>query len=341
MQMGQLLKLIVAGLALAAFSSSSHYQLQSYGINSGGTNSSSSSNYSLQGRAGEIGGSTPGSTSYSAKNTSEQTQQASVPPAPSVDNGSGTYSNKLHIVVNNSANPSDATFAIAISSSSGCASPSYIQADGTSGSSQVWQSYSSWGGSSGTYATGLSSTTTYYFCVAASEGKFTNSAFGPSANATTASAASISFSVSPNSYAFGTLTPGSVSTSSTISFTFTTSAANGGTIYISGDSTGLQSPSNSNYTIQVSPPGTGDLDSSNEGYGLQSTGATSLTAQSPYSSGSNIVGSIYTTFQPLYTASAPVASGSATAVVKAKSQITDPSGTDYASTLTFVAAASY
>lgn len=337
---GSLFASLVGALFIAALPSSTHYQLKDYGVNSGSTNSSSGSTYRLQGATGELGGGSTGSQ-YVSKSSSIEAQQASVPPAPTVSNGSGAYYNKLQVTIINTANPSDATFAIQESTQSNFSSVSYVQADGTLGSSIVWQNYSSWGGISGITVTGLSASTTYYFRVSAQEGKFTASAFGPSANSTTASnSPSITFSVSPNSIGLGNLTPGSIITGSTINFTFTTNATNGGAIYISGDSTGLLSPSNSNYTIAVSAP-SGNLDSLNEGYGLQSTGASSLTAQSDYTNGGNIVGAITTSFKQLYTASSPVASGSATAVVKVKSQLTDPPGSDYANTLTFVAAASY
>lgn len=140
----------------------------------------------------------------------------------------------------------------------------------------------------------------------------------------------------------GSLLAGSVVTSpSTISLTFATNAANGGTIYMAGQNTGLVSASSSNYNIHVSPP-SGDLSSLSEGFGLQALTASSpLAIQSPYNGSGNVVGAVYTTFQPVFAATSLVTSGTATATLLAKSSISTPSATDYQDTLTFVASASY
>jgi len=341
MNIGQVLGILIGGLFFGAFSSSSHYQLQSYGVNSGATNSSTSTTYSAQATTGEISGQATTGPTYKTFSTSVQTEQASVPPAPTVDNGTSTYYNKLHFVLNNTANPSDSTFAVAISttiSGSTCTSPSYIQSDGTSGATVLWQNYTAWGGAGGSFAVGLLPSTTYYFCVAAQEGKFTASALGADGTATTVNP-SLTFSVSPNPVNMGNLNAGSVITSPTITFGYTTNAANGGFIYMAGSKTGLVSPYNGNYNIHVTPPSQ-DI-TSIEGAGLQATGTASLVAQTPYNNTGNTVGAFFTTFQPLFIASAPVTTGSPTAVVLARALSTTPAGSDYTVTLTFVAAASY
>ncbi len=342
MHRGLLAGFLLGGFVFGSFSSSTHYKLQSYGVNSGGTNSSASATYTARAAAGEISGQSTSGPTYKNFSGSTQAAQASVPPAPSVDNGSSTYYNKLHFVITNTANPSDATFAVAISttiSGTTCTSPSYIQASGASSSTIVWQNYTTWGGAGGTFATGLLPGTTYYFCVAAQEGKFTASALGPDASVATVSP-SLTFSVSPSPINMSNLNAGSIITSPTITFSYTTNAANGGFIYMAGSQTGLVSSSNSNYNIHVTPPSQ-DLASINEGSGLQATGTASLIAQSPYTSTGTTVGAFFTTFQPIFIANAPVTTGSPTAVVLAKAQVTTPAGTDYTDTLTFVAAASY
>ena len=336
----------LAALAIAfnfaAFSSSSTYQLRSYGVNSGGTNNSSSTSYSLQAGTGEVGGNATSGSTLQAKTGSIETQQASVPGAPTLDNGGGTYSNKLNFVINASGNPSDTTYVVAVSTTSSFTVTNYVQADGTLGSSQVFQTYALWGGSSGTLAIGLTPSTTYYFKVAAMQGKFTATGFGPYASlATSATSSTLSFSVTPNNVSMGSLSAGSVVNGpSNISFTFTSNGAFGGTVYAAGSDTGLRS-STSAYTIQIAP-GSGDLSTLSEGFGLQGLSASSpLSIQSPYNGSSNVVGSIYTTFQPLFSATSTINSGTASATVKAKASATTPAAQDYTETLTFVAAASY
>jgi hypothetical protein len=336
----KLLGLVSLLVNFAAFSQSTNYQLNNYGVNAGGTNSSSSTTYSLNGAAGELGSSASGAATYQTKSGSIEAQQANVPGAPTLSNGSGTYYNKLNFIIDTQNNPSDTTYVIAVATDAGFSSTQYVQADGTLGSSQVFQDYTSWGGGSGTLAIGLSSSTRYWFKMAALQGKFTESAFGPSANEITAAPA-LSFSLSPSTLNMGNLTAGSVITGpSDISFTFSTNATFGGTVYLAGSNTGLHSAATS-HTIDVSPP-SGNLTSMNEGFGLQGlTASAPLVIQSPYDGTSNTMGSIYTTFQPLFTSSSAVVGGSATSTVKAKASATTPAANDYSVTLTFVAAASY
>jgi hypothetical protein len=95
------------------------------------------------------------------------------------------------------------------------------------------------------------------------------------------------------------------------------------------------------HTLQVTPP-SGDLGSLSEGFGAQSASANGgVSAQSPYSSSGTVVGTIYTSFVPLYSASSSVSSSTETLNLKARSSTTTPAATDYTDTLTFVAAANY
>jgi hypothetical protein len=332
---------LVVSLNFAAFSSSSSYELRSYGVNSGGTNSASSSNYSLQAGTGEIAGSETGGPTYKIKSGSIETQQSNVPGAPTLSNGGGTYTNKINFIVNTSSNPSDTTYVVAVSTTSNFTVTNYVQADGTLGGGQVFQTYTQWGGASGTDAIGLSSGTTYYFKMAAMQGKFTATGFGPSANSTTATPA-LSFSLTPNTLNMGNLPPGSVIDSpSDISFTFSTNASFGGSIYMSGSNTGLVSATAGNYNITIAGA-SGNLSSLSEGFGLQGLTASSpLAIDVPYDGTSNTVGAIYTTFKPVFSSTSSVSTGTATARLKAKSSAATPAATDYTNTLTFIAAASY
>ncbi len=327
-------------LSLASFSASNNYKLNNYGVNSGGSNSTASSTYKANVATGEVSGGSTGATTYTTKSGSIEAQQANVPGAPTLDNGSGTYYNKIKFTLDTQNNPTDATYVVQVATNSGFSSPQYVQANGTLGSSQVWQTYTQWGGFSGTFATGLTPNSHYWFRVAAMQGLYTATAYGPSANATTANP-SLSFSVSPNSESFGRLNAGSITNGpSNLSFTFSTNAAFGGTIYMSGSATGLTSTISS-HTVAVTPP-SGDLGSLSEGFGFQGLSASSpLAIQSPYDGSSNTVGAIYTTYQPAFSSTAPVSSGTASAKLMAKTSATTPAANDYTVTLTFVAAASY
>jgi hypothetical protein len=326
------------GLLMAAsVPTSGTYQLNTYSVGGGSTNNSSSSNYTLQGSTGEVSGGPSSSSNYTAKSGSIQAEQANVPPAPTLTGGA--FNNKINFVINTGNNPSDAKFSVAASTSSSFATTNYVHADGTLGASPVYQTYAQWGSTTGTFATGLTANTAYWFKVDATQGKFTNSAYGPAATASTAGGPTVAFSLSPNTMNMGSLLAGSIITSpSNVSLTFSTNAANGGSIYMSGQFTGLHSTTG-NYTLQVLTP-SGNLSALNEGFGLRSLSASSpLSAQSPYNGTTNVVGTVYTTFQPVFSAGSSVTNGTATAALMAKSSASTPIATDYQDTLTFVAAA--
>ena len=228
-------ELLVSGtFLLAAFSSSTNYQLQDYGVGSGGTNSATSPTYKLNANTGQTsGGATTGGT-ITNKSGQTEVRQANVPNAPTLGNGSGTYSNKLDCTINKGGNDaSDYTYSIAISSDN-FVTTLYVQADGTLGVTPVYRSYVAWGGATGSQIIGLSGNTTYKVKVNAMQGTFTASQYGPVASSNTINP-SLSFSVSPGRISLGSITPGSViSGGSNLSFTFATNAASGGAIYVKG-----------------------------------------------------------------------------------------------------------
>src|SRR5262249_37961976 len=84
-------------LVVAAFSSSTTYQLNSYGIGPGGSSNASSSTYHLQASVGEQANGSASGTTDTSQNGSIGAEQINVPGAPTLDNGSGTYYNKLKI----------------------------------------------------------------------------------------------------------------------------------------------------------------------------------------------------------------------------------------------------
>jgi hypothetical protein len=338
---GALLSSFTLGLSFfAAFSASTSYKLNNYSIGPGGTNNAASTTYNLQGSVGEQANGSTASVTYTAQNGSIQTEQINVPLAPTLSNGSNTYYNMLNCIINTGNDPTDTTYALAVSTNN-FASASYVQADGTLGSSAVYQSYTAWGGAGGTAIIGLTSSTSYEVEVAAKEGQFTNTEYGPYATAATVSP-SITFSVSPSTSSLGNLLPGSVITSSNLSFTFATNAANGGNVYVSGQNTGLLS-SRTGHTIAAY---TGNLAGQTEGFGVQATNPTQtsggpLSTVSPFNGSSNTVGAESTVPQQMLTASAPIVGGTANANMQAKASNITPASNDYQEVLTFIASASF
>jgi hypothetical protein len=348
--------LLSALLLFGSLPATTNYQLNSYGFGSGGTANSSTTTYSLEGVSGELNGA-PGST---ANNTSKpgfvQTEQANVPQI-TLDNGSGQYYNKLHFVIDNQNNPTDATFLIAVTTTSTtnmntATGLSYVQPDGTLSatlSTSDYQTYSAWGSSSGSLVIGLTPSTTYYVAVRATRGKFSESAYGPVVSQATA-APSLTFglvtssqSTPPFSVSLGALSAGGINSSAqTIDTSLTTNAASGGDIYVGGKNGGLLS-SSTGYKINAV---SSDLGSVNEGFGVQSSsvGQTSggpLSVVSPYNGTGNVVGIVGSSLRSLFTATAPVTGGAGDVIVKAKSASTDIAATDYQEVLTFVAAGNF
>jgi hypothetical protein len=351
--MERLLVSIGTALAIfASFSSSTHYNLNSYSVGPAGTSNSHSTTYYTQSTGGELSTNGTSSTHYIGTGGQVQTEQLAVPQVPTLGNGSNTYYNQLLATLNDNAGtnsyPADVTFSIAVSTTncftSSCiagAGVQYVQTGGTLGSSQFYQTYSAWGSTSGTSITGLTPSTTYYVAVAAKQGSFTNTEYGASATIATV-APSITYSVSPGSLNLGNLLPGSIVTSGTVTFGLTTNGAYGANILDTGKNGGLYSVVN-NYTI---PALSGSLSSSAHGFGLQGLTATEssggpLTIDSPYNVSGNNVGTETTGFAPVFTTTGPIVSGSATLDMLAKASSTDPASTGYQEVMNFVAAASF
>ncbi len=331
---------------------STNYKLDAHGIGSGGgiTNSSS---YSLLGTTGEQSSKTEGS-SYSVWSGIQFAEMANTPPAPTFVN-EDSYYNKLRITLDTGNNPTDTLYAIAISTDS-FTTTEYVQSDNTVGStlgSEDWQTYADWGGSSGEFVVGLDADTTYQVKVKAIQGDYTESPYGPSASAAT-SALTLSFDIdvssideetaSPYEVSLGSLNPDTVITATDkIWLDLSTNANNGAVIYVAGSTGGLYSNSTAHTISGVSA----DLTGVSEGFGLKSASVAEssggpLTAVSPYNGSSDTVGTIATTLASLYnTSTAPISAARGSIDIKAKAQSLTPSATDYAETLTFIAAANF
>ncbi len=331
-------------ILFAAFPGTSNYQLNSFGFGSGGTANSTTATYALEGSSGELTGQSTTTATYSLKPGFNETQQANVPKLSAFDNGSGAYYNKLHFVIDQQGNPTDALYALSISTDNFASDIKYVKSDLTVGASLTltdYQTYSTWGGAPGASIIGLLPNTTYYLKIKATQGKFTESIYGPVVSATTVKP-ELTFSISTNSITMPSLLTGTVVDSpSTIDITFATNALSGGDVYINGLNNGLLSATQSNTIAST----TGDLSSLARGFGAQvtSTGASSGTFSnvSPYNGSSNNVGLIDTTIRRIMTANSPVVGGTGSVLLKAKSASTDKIATDYTEIITMLASASF
>ncbi len=333
--------LVSIGVVLfAVFPSSTTYKLNSYSVGPGGTNSASSSTYRAQSNVGEQANGSSSGTTHTSNSGAIQAEQLNVPPAPTLDDGSGTYYNKLKCMLATGGNPGDTTYSVAISTDN-FATTSYVQADGTINTGRVYQDYATWGGGSGFFIIGLSASTTYKVKVDAKQGLFTNTAYGAVATKATV-APTLSFSVSPNSANFTSILPGTIATSPNISFTFATNGTTGGNIFVRGSNGGFTSSSQS-YTVTATST---NLSAQPQGFGIQGANPSQvsggpLSVASPYNGTGNSVGAETTSFVQMFTSSAPISGGAATADVQVKVTIGAPAVSDYGETFTFMASASF
>ena len=353
----RLLAGLVAGSAGLLFfgqlPTTTNYSLQSYGFGSGGTANSTTGNYALSGITGDLSGQTATTTNYTLKPGYTETQQANVPKV-TLTNPSSYY-DKLKFVIDQQNNPSDALYALQVCIGGDwtptCGGTTmYVQNDNTLGSSLVladYQTYSAWGGAGGANIIGLSPSTTYYIRAKATQGKFTESAYGPSSNAATVGQ-QISFCLYTNANCgLGghseslSLLANTVTTSGNIGVDFSTNADSGGSVYIYSTGSLTSSSRPGTPISSVSAGNTTDLSSAAKGYGAQVTSAPALTVNPPYNGSGNIVGSLATTVQTMLNSTSPIASSSSQIQLQAKpDNVTNAAG-DYADTVTIIAAASF
>jgi hypothetical protein len=342
---------LAGSLLFAALPSTTNYELNSYGFGSGGTANSSTSNYSLEGITGEISSQPASTSNFTALPGFIQTQQANVPKVTLTNPGS--YYDKLKFVIDQQGNPSDALYALQVCIGAdwtpSCGGTTmYVKSDNTLGASLTladYQTYSAWGGAGGANIIGLTPSTTYYLRAKATQGQFTESAYGPSSSDSTVGQ-SISFCLfagatcgSGNSTSFSGLVAGTPDSSSpSLGLTFATNADNGGSVYIYSKNGALQSINAPGSPINSA---TADLATASQGYGAQVSSATALTIQPPYNGSGNNVGVLSTTINTLLASNTPVTGGAATILLQAKPAITTPAATDYSDTVTLIAAAGF
>jgi hypothetical protein len=332
---------------------SSTYELRDFGFGSGGTENSTSSNYALEALTGEQQGGKLSGTNYGLGSGLLFTNQANVPVAPTFVND-GDYYSKLRLTINESGNPSDTKYAIAISTDN-FVTTQYVQDDNRTGSAlglEDYRTYSSFGSGSGFLILGLSPNTTYQVKVKAWQGKFTETGYGPSASVATIGA-TLTFDIdvastntetsSPFTTGFGDLLPSTITTSGEkIWVDFDTNGENGGMVFVSGLNSGLRS-SSINHTINAL---TTNLTSVSEGYGAQGSSASQTSGgpfvlETAYSVSGDNVATIDTTVRPIFSSTTPVEAGRGAFELKAKASSVTPAAGDYQETLTVVSAANF
>lgn len=346
--------LISGGMFFAALPATTNYELNSYGFGSGGTANSSTSNYSLEGLSGDVSSQADSTSTYNLKPGFTETQQANVPKV-TLTNPSNYY-DKLHFVIDQQSNPTDAKYALQVCTGSdftpagSCSTYQYVKADNTVGSTLTvadYQTYTAWGGAGGANIIGLTPATTYYLRAKATQGQFTESSYGPSSNAST-SAQSITFCLyaggscgSGNSVNFSGLVAGTPSNgSSNIGVDFSTNADSGGSVYIYSSNGALISTSAPGSPITSA---TADLSSGavTSGYGARVVSSSSLTAILPYNGSGNNVGALSTVASTILDSPVPVTGGTASIQLQAKVSNTTLAATDYSDIITVIAAARF
>ncbi len=334
------------------FPASTNYQLKDFGFGSGGAGNATSGSYAIDGISGEQSGGNLDGTTYDLGSGLLFTNQANVPPAPTFTNPSNYY-NKLKVVLDTGSNPSDTLFAIAISTDD-FVTTNYVQSDDTVGASlgiEDYQTYTNWGGASGTLIIGLATSTTYKVKVKAWQGKFTETGYGPIATAATVTpqmtfdidVAATDTETGPpftigftgaNSLVVATV----VDSPEKIWVDLITNGESGGRVYVVGSNAGLQS-SIVSYLIGAV---TGNLTALSEGFGAQGFSvAGGLSIAPAYDLSANNVAVTDTTIREMFTASAPTTNGRGAFLLKAKSSAVTPAATDYTETLTVIASASF
>ncbi len=215
---------------------SDKYELIQYGFGAGGTDDSVSAGnaYTMTAIAGEQSGASASAGTHILGQGLVFTMLANVPDAPSFTNPGSTY-DRLKIIIDTGDNPTDATYAVAISDDD-WVTTRYIQDDLTIGSALGIEDFlgyeTGWGGTAGVFISRLNPSTTYAVKVKARTGDKTESGWSLPSAATT-SIPSLTFGVSGNTVTFNTLEPTNSWTDSTqfTKVTTSTNAYNGYTVY--------------------------------------------------------------------------------------------------------------
>ena len=351
MNLGQWLAGLLVPFMFAANPSSTNFELNSYGFGTGGTQDSSSTNYRANGTLGEVAGDSS-STNYNVGTGETRTKEANVPLV-TITNDGGWY-NKLRVVIGPENNPSDAKFAIAISTDN-FATTQYVKSDFTVGATLTqadYLTYAGWGSTTGVIVRGLTNGAVYTVKARGYRGAFTESRYGPPTSAATADpqlifdidvSATDTSTTPPYQIDFGNLLPGSVQNASKrVWVSLDTNAESGAKIYLSGQNGGLRS-STTAHTITSA---TGDLGLLLEGFGAQGASATQvadgpLALSSPYDGTGQNTGITDAVIRDIFSTPSPVTGGRGSLILKAKTRTQTPAAADYTEILTALATGSF
>lgn len=340
---------------VSAGPTSTNFELKDYGFGSGGTENSTSVNFKLFGLSGEVDTDKLTSANFKSGNGLSFTFQANVPPAPTFTNPANYY-NKLKIILNEGGNPSDAKYAIAISTDNFSTDTKYVQSDNTVSATlglEDWQTYVTWGGATGINIIGLSPNITYTVKVASKHGNFTETGFGPTAQASTVNS-SLTFDIDvssidtetdpPFSVSIGQLTGATVITASNkVWVDVDTNGTGGATVYVYGANAGLKSTA-ANYTINAV---SSNLAAISEGYGARGstvaqTSGGPMRKVAPFDGAGDNVGILDSTKRIIFDSTdQPVTAGRVSFEVKAKASAVTKAASDYADTLTVITSAMF
>jgi len=331
--------------AYANLPASSNYQLQDYSFGAGGTTNSQSSSYGLNGVAGEVEFGQPASTNFKAGSGLTYMLTVNVPGAPTLSTPNTNY-DRILFVINTSSNPSDTTYALQISTSSDFSTGvNYIKSDGTIGTTLAttdFQTYTAWGGASGTYVTGLTSGTTYYIRAKAKQGDYTETAWGPAASIATQYPA-LTFTINNPAITFNNLNGGNSYTDSSQSDTLTTTSnsINGYIVY--GRETQTLTSSEGHTISDYGSPNSAPTSWSGIGFGY-TTNDTTLSGTggaNRFNNGTNYAGfGTSAPGDPVDDGSIPVTNDTVTVSYRVTATSSTPAGT-YKNTIIYTIVPSY
>ena len=291
---------VMPSLVYASLPTSTNYQIQNYSFGAGGTVNSTSTNYGVNGVVGEVEFGRQSSANFKNGSGLTYLMTSNVPGTPTLTNPSSNY-DRLKFVLNTSNNPSDTKFAIQVSTDNTFATNiSYVKSDNTLGTTLTatdYQTYTTWGGASGNYVTGLAPNTTYYMRVKAKQGNFTESEYGPAASVAT-SIPSLTFSVDSNAVTFSNLNSSNSYTDSSKTTTLTTSTnAYNGYVVNARETSALTAAGISTIPDYISPNSTPTTWSGNGfGYTTNDSSLTGGTANRFTNGGAKYAG--FTTSSP-------------------------------------------
>jgi hypothetical protein len=249
-----------------------------------------STNFGLSGDLNPFAG-LSSSTSFKEEFGYNPRIRANTPYAPTLTNPNNYYS-KLKLVVDASGNPSDTLFAIAVQDTTD-STIYFVQDDNTIGAAlgiEDYKTYTNWGNTSGFLILNLAPDTGYKMRVKALHGDFTETGWGPESAEVKTTVPAIAMSITGPDAPFGSLSPSTVSESTTITLTIDTNCENGYQVFAADTGDGVN-PGLYDGSAYLIPSADALLSAGTEGYGAQVSSAFA-TIDSKYDLTGNSVGGL-------------------------------------------------